>query len=188
MKHKTSLVLAVLACLSAGAAFAAAQSGAASPPADQAARIGHAQLDANGDGSIDRGEAAKSPRLAAKFDALDKNKDGKLDAGERPQRGGKHHGSGDHLSKLDADKDGRISQAEAAGSPLAARFAEMDANKDGYVDAADRAQRHKQQREAWFAQADTDKDGKLSRAEYEAAKPAHAPMRRAGAAPAPRQK
>ena len=183
MQHKSLLFVAVLAGLGGAVALAAAQTAA---PA-QATLAKRASLDANGDGSIDKAEAAKSPRLAARFDALDADKDGKLDAGERPQRGGKHHRRGDHGSKLDADKDGRISQAEAANSPMAARFAEMDANKDGYVDQADRQQRMKQHRDAWFAQADADKDGMLSRAEFDAAKPAHGSRReakRADGAPA----
>ena len=42
------------------------------------ARAAPGQADTNGDGVIDRSEAAANPRLAAKFDELDKNKDGKL--------------------------------------------------------------------------------------------------------------
>ncbi|MBP3985913.1 EF-hand domain-containing protein [Pseudoxanthomonas helianthi] len=172
MKHKPLLVVAVLASLTAGgAAFAAAQSDAAK----DAPRV-HAKLDANGDGAIDRAEAAKVPRLAEKFDSLDKNKDGKLDASERPHRDGMRRRNGgmyDRFAELDTDKDGRISKAEAAKGPMASRFDEMDANKDGYLDKADREQRMKQHRDEWFAKADADKDGKLSRAEFDAAKPAH---------------
>lgn len=186
MKHKPLLVVAVLASLTAGgAAFAAAQSDAAK----DAPRM-HAKLDANGDGAIDKAEAAKVPRLAEKFDSLDKNKDGKLDASERPQRDGMRHrrdgGMRDRFAGLDTDKDGRISKAEAAKGPMADRFAEMDANKDGYLDKADRELRMKQHRDEWFAKADADKDGKLSRAEFDAAKPAH-PMRGPGDAPPPKR-
>ncbi len=175
MKHKPLLVAAVLASLTAGgAAFAAVQS-----DATKDAPRTHAKLDANGDGVIDRAEAAKAPRLAQKFDELDKNKDGKLDASERPQREGMRHGRHgmqDRIAKLDANKDGRISKAEAAKGPMAGRFDEMDVNKDGYLDKADRELRMKRHRDEWFARADTDKDGKLSRAEFDAAKPAR-PMR-----------
>nr|WP_246023001.1 hypothetical protein [Lysobacter terrigena] len=90
---------------------------------------GFAKLDANGDGVIDRAEAAKVPQFAQKFDTFDTNKDGRIDANERP----KHEGRGG-LAKLDADKDGRLSRAEAANSPFAAKFNEVDANKDGFVD------------------------------------------------------
>lgn len=185
MKQKPLLVVAVLASLTAGgAAFAAAQS-----DASKDAPRTHARLDANGDGVIDKAEAAKAPRLAEKFDSLDKNKDGKLDASERPQRDGMRHRRGgmhERFAGLDVDKDGRISKAEAAKGPMADRFDEMDANKDGYLDKADRELRMKRHRDEWFAQADVDKDGKLSRAEFDAAKPAR-PMRGPGDAPLPKR-
>jgi hypothetical protein len=181
--RKTLLMMAVLTALAAGSAMAAttpdtAVQGAAGHRAD---RI---KLDTNGDGAIDRAEAAARPRLAQKFDELDKNKDGRLTADERPQRdgrwGGKGHGGhagmrghGGHgamLGKLDSDKDGRISRTEAAANEkFVARFDAMDLNKDGFVDRADHEARAKQHRTEWFAAADTDKDGKLTRAEFDAA-------------------
>ena len=184
MTRKNLLMMAVLVSLAgAGAACAADQAS----EADGKAAARHMKLDANGDGVIDKAEAAKFPRLAENFDKLDKNKDGKLDASERPhrdsmrhRRGGDRHGG---MARLDTDNDGRISKAEAANGPLAARFEQMDANKDGFLDKADRELRMKQHRDEWFAKADADKDGKLSRAELDAAKPAR-PMRGPGDAPA----
>lgn len=171
MTRKTLLTLAVLTALSAGTAFAATQSDTA------AAKPTRASLDVNSDGLIDRTEAAKSPRLLERFDTIDANKDGKLSKEEMPRRGDrKHGGRGDGpreaMAKLDADKDGRISRAESAASQgkFATRFDEMDANKDGYVDRADHEIRSKQRQDEWFASADTDKDGKLSRTELDAAK------------------
>ncbi|GGD38450.1 EF-hand domain-containing protein [Pseudoxanthomonas indica] len=170
-RNKTLLTLTILAALGAGSAFAATQSSA-----DPDTRPARASLDVNGDGVIDRTEAAAHPRLAEHFDTLDKNKDGKLNANERPQHKGGRHGRGPRgegmarFRQLDKDGDGRISQAEAAAEPkFQQRFADMDANKDGFVDRADRELRGKQRRDQWFAQADTDKDGKLSRAEYDQA-------------------
>lgn len=179
MTRKTLLTLAVLTALAAGTAFAATAPapGASATSAQPAPR---AKLDSNGDGSVDRTEAAKHSRLAGKFDELDKNKDGKLTKDEMPARHDRGHDKRGHdpreaMSRLDTDKDGRISRAEAtaAEGKMASRFDQMDANKDGYVDRADHEIRAKQRKDEWFAGADTDKDGKLSRAEVDAAKPAH---------------
>jgi len=106
----------------------------------------HAQIDTNGDGAIDRAEAAKMPRLAEHFDRLDANKDGRISAEERPQRGGKgaRHGGrgGQQMAALDANKDGAIDRAEAAKMPrFAEHFDRLDANKDGRISAEERPQR-----------------------------------------------
>lgn len=174
MTRKSLLMIAVLTALPAGTAFAATQSAAPADPAPHRGFDGNG-LDKNGDGFIDRAEAAASPRLAGKFDELDGNKDGKLARAELPWRGHGHPGMGGHgramLDTLDTDKDGRISlaEAQAGDGKLAERFARMDANKDGYIDRADREVHARQRRDDWFAKADTDKDGKLSKAEFDAA-------------------
>jgi len=168
--RKPLLLLALL--LSTGAAGLAIAADVP-PPAGAPPR---AKLDTNGDGVIDRAEAAKAPRLAAQFDTLDKNKDGKLSRDELPRWHGARHGRGpggrgEMMAKLDTNKDGRISRDEAKADPrLAARFDQMDVNKDGYLDKADRELGRKQHRDAWFAAADTNKDGQLSKAEFDAAK------------------
>lgn len=170
-RSRTLLALAVAGALAAGAAIAAPQ--AAAPAA--AAKPGKVKLDSNNDSVIDRAEAAKFPRLAERFDQMDRNKDGRLSADERPMHRGMkrgmrgHHGMG-MKTKLDTDKDGRISRAEAAAAPkLAERFAQMDANKDGYLDRADREARMQERRAKWFSDADSNRDGQISRAEYDAA-------------------
>lgn len=165
MNRKILYAALTLAVVAAGTAFAQQSA----TPAAQGAP--HAKLDANGDGAIDRSEAARSERFAARFDQLDKNKDGKLTADERPQWSGRH---GDHRGgrtmQADKDGDGRISKAEAAADPkFAERFDKMDVNKDGFVDRTDREQMGREHREKWFAEADANRDGKLSKAEMDAA-------------------
>lgn len=167
MKSPTLIVLAVLAIASTGTVLAAQSSATDARPARKV-------LDANGDGFVDRAEAAAFPRLAARFDELDKNHDGRLDKDELPRREQerRHGGRDGHaaLQRLDADKDGRISRAEAAADPaFAARFDRLDLNKDGFVDRADHELAASQRRDAWFKAADTDGDGTLSRAEFDAA-------------------
>ena len=47
----------------------------------------------------------------------------------------------------------------------------MDANSDGFVDRADRELAAKQRKDAWFKAADSNSDGSLSKAEFDAAHP-----------------
>ena len=169
MTRKTLLTLAVLTALTAGSAIAATQSDATAKPQ-------RASLDRNHDGAIDRAEAAAMPRLAERFDTLDRNRDGRLAQEEMPRRGHGRHGTREGgrqvtMARLDTDEDGRISLAEATAGQdrSAARFAKMDVNKDGFVDRADHQQRAKQRSYAWFSGADTDRNGQLSRTEYDVA-------------------
>ena len=176
MKKLHFLALAITAALASSVAVA-------QTPTRQTGAKSATRIDANGDGVIDRAEAAKAPRLAEKFDQLDANKDGKLSASERPQRmharrgGGKH---GDRLQAMDTDKDGRISrdEANAGKGGLAQRFGEMDVNKDGYLDRVDRELRVTRERAAFFAGADANKDGRLSRDEFAVEQGARAAERR----------
>ena len=147
---------------------------------------GHARPDANGDGIIDRSEAAAFPKLASRFDQLDKDKDGKLTAAERPQHGRGMHGGrqggerGARLKVLDADKDGRISRAEARpDARLGEHFATLDANHDGYLDRSDRLARKAAMRAEFFTGADANRDGRLTRDEFVVEQGARSAERRA---------
>jgi Ca2+-binding EF-hand superfamily protein len=92
------------------------------------------RMDANGDGAITREEAARFPRLAERFDDLDKNHDGKLSADELPA-GRRHAGAGGGpgmdpqwreqmekqraacFDKADSNKDGQLSREEFGRLP-----------------------------------------------------------------------
>lgn len=185
------LFAAVLLALGTFAATAAV-----AQPAAGETRSARMQLDGNGDGAIDRDEAAAHPRLAAAFDRLDKNGDGRIDAGEKPRHGGKRMRGGhghmglDGVARLDADGDGRISRTEleqgAAAREggrggrldLARHFDAIDADRDGQIargelrawHARQRPQRRAEMAEraaARFAAADLNGDGKLNRVEVE---------------------
>ena len=167
MKKLHILALATAAALASTLAFAQAT----------APRM-QANPDANGDGVITKEEAAKFPRLAEKFEQLDKNKDGKLAgdelpmhrAGMRGKMDGKHGQHGGGMRALDTDGDGRISRAEMQADDkggMAQHFERMDANKDGFIDKADRQARMTERRAECFDKADADKNGQLSRAEFD---------------------
>jgi opacity protein-like surface antigen len=69
---------------------------------------------------------------AARFDALDADKDGKLSEAERSAAPG-----GRMLQRADADGDGVVTKAEMAAA-AGSRFDRIDANHDGKIDAAER--------------------------------------------------
>lgn len=171
--HRKTLIAAALLAAMAGVAVAAPQ---AATDSQRAARV---KLDANNDGAIDKAEAAKHPRLAEKFDTLDKDNDGRLSAAERPQhkghgghgrRGGMHGGRGGGMhggiERMDTDSDGRISRAEFDKAK-----AERDARKAEFVQknpekAAKWAERKDGKRGAFdFASLDANKDGYVVRSE-----------------------
>jgi hypothetical protein len=191
-RRKPLLLLAMLLATSATGLAIAASPASPKPTAPR--------MDSNGDGVIDRQEAASHPRLAQRFDELDKNKDGKLARDEMPApRFGDRHGRGGHahgghggrdggrdggfMRGMDTDNDGRISAAEHR-----AQFDRMDLNKDGFIDQADRQARAEQHRAEWFAKADTDKDGKLSQAELDAVRGKDGPRGPRAPLPAPAAK
>ncbi len=74
-------------------------------------------------------------------------------------------------ARADADRDGRITQAEFVQARVQ-RLTAMDANNDGSVTAEERAAGKQAQRAervaARFDRLDTDRNGSISRAEFEA--------------------
>jgi len=101
-----------------------------------------ANLDADGDGAVSAAEFDASAQQ--RFQRMDANHDGVVDAGElaalkarmEARRGDRPGGRGDKLAEMDADKDGRITEAEALAVSRA-RFAKLDANHDGKLDATE---------------------------------------------------
>jgi Ca2+-binding EF-hand superfamily protein len=188
---KRHVLFAATALVATGLGFAAAAFAQTTTAPDKPRRM---QVDVNGDGFIDRSEAAKLPRLAEKFDELDKNGDGRLDSSERPQRKRGHGDRHGGIERADADGDGRISRAELEsaeaaraedggtshghGRGLLDDFDTIDSNKDGHLVRGElrtwhermrpqRAAEHAQRANEQFAETDLNRDGKLSRVEVE---------------------
>jgi hypothetical protein len=103
-----------------------------------------AQIDRNGDGRIDRAEAAAAPRLAERFERIDRNRDGVLDAGElrdarrmaearRDVAQAKARMMRARFEWLDADGDRALTLAELGDDApkLRERFVAIDSNRDG---------------------------------------------------------
>ncbi len=125
-------ILTVLGTSATFNAFAQTTSAAASVPPAAMKGHGFAALDKNGDGVISRDEVAARPRLVKMFDKLDTNKDGVLSKDEMKAAKEKMHDR--HMARMDTDRDGKISRAEAASHPkLAKNFDRIDTNGDGYL-------------------------------------------------------
>ena len=118
----------------------------------------------------------RKQRMDERFTRLDTNKDGQLskaeyDAGhaQRPDkaraggaeghgrmrfhrghRGGMAGGAGGFFTRLDANKDGKVTLAEFQAGPVA-MFDRADTNKDGTVTPAERQAARKAMRDAWKA-------------------------------------
>jgi Ca2+-binding EF-hand superfamily protein len=98
-----------------------------------------AAADADRNGVLSRAEVERSlPRLAPRFDRLDRNRDGNLSPDElraRTGAGGGGAGEGgfaEHFRRADADGDGALTRAEAeqALPRLGAKFDRIDADHD----------------------------------------------------------
>ncbi|MBL8517509.1 MAG: hypothetical protein JNM76_11150 [Betaproteobacteria bacterium] len=91
-----------------------------------------AEADKDGDGKLSKDEAAALPRLAKRFDQIDANKDGFITKEEMKAARQKH--DGDRLARVDTDRSGTITRAEAERMPkLKENFDKLDTNKDGVL-------------------------------------------------------
>lgn len=89
-----------------------------------------------------------------------------------------HHGGGKAMvEKFDANKDGKLDDAEKAqlkasfAAKKAEKLARFDANKDGQLDQAERQVMHEERVAKRFAMLDANKDGAITLEEMKAAKP-----------------
>lgn len=94
----------------------------------------------------------------------------------QPGPEGGPRGRGGMMAMADANKDGKISKAEATAAAQA-RFARMDADKDGQLTAKDRDLKRDQRLDERFAALDTDRNGQISKAEFTAGHEARAERR-----------
>jgi Ca2+-binding EF-hand superfamily protein len=140
-----------------------------------------ADADTNKDGTVDRAEF--DAQRASHFKTADSNADGFVTAEEmkaffEAQRAKMEAQHGDmgakFLARFDADKDGKISASEWP-SKGRMTFADVDANSDGAVTADELGKMRKPQDgkggpddKNHLARFDTDKDGKISAAEWTA--------------------
>ena len=114
---------------------------AAAPFAVAAQEGRFAAADADRNGVLSRAEVDRSlPRLAPRFDELDRNRDGNLSPEELRARAGAGNRRGDageggfaeHFRRADADGDRALTRAETerALPRLGAKFDRIDANHD----------------------------------------------------------
>ena len=181
---RKSLLLAAVATLCVGVAFAQAPA----PGTEQPRHERHnmlADADTNHDGVISRQEFDAAH--AALFDRLDTNHDGFLTPEDHPGGmmrmhehggpGGPGGGHGGWLQHMDANHDGNISRDEFLAGPIE-RFNRLDTNHDGIIEASEMPQRHEggpgggppggpgEHMRHGFMDADANHDGKISREEF----------------------
>lgn len=172
--RKVLLAAAGAAVLAAGACGLAQ---AQNSPANEGARHGIFQSDANSDGVLTRAEFDAGRE--ATFARLDADRNGQLtraemraergDRGSRGRRGGGRHGG---FEGADANNDGNITREEFLARPTA-MFDRIDANHDGVIQASERPERPERgergERRAERPDRpnpDADGNGTFSRAEF----------------------
>lgn len=128
------------------------------------------KMDANGDKTITWAEAkAKSDQM---WTRLDVNKDGKLDQADRAAR------TAERFDKLDTDNNGSLSQQEFAAKPGMPGPGAMAGPEKGKRDGRGKRGHGGMMGGGMhmLAMADANKDGSVSRAEFDTATKAHFDM------------
>jgi Ca2+-binding EF-hand superfamily protein len=159
------------AALAGAAGLALAQEGA---PREHR---GVFSADANNDGVVTRAEFDAGQ--TALFARIDANNDGQLTREEgRAQRamhrGGRRGHGGHGMRGADANNDGNITREEFLARPIA-MFDRLDENDDGVISASERPQRGERGEHGPRGERgdrpdrDTNNDGQISRAEFQAA-------------------
>jgi len=179
--------LALMSCVALGVAAPAFAEGAGGPGGLLKA------ADTNKDGVVDQTEFQASRDKW--FAEIDTNKDGFITSDELKAFGDKMHAEwqqkhadagttqngtqpapdasrGDRMAqhimaRVDTDKDGKISKPEF-DTESTALFKRLDKNSDGKI-ASDEVPAHRWGKGPKFAMMDTDKDGKVTKAEFTAA-------------------
>lgn len=164
--------------LTRAAALALAQDKFAKADANRDGAVIRAEVDAAMAAGKAKRQAAFAERRAERFAALDIDKDGKLSraefdaprprgpgfdagrpGGEKRGHGGMHRGGGRFggagigerwFGIADANKDGRVTLAEATAAATA-RFDKADINRDGKISHDERKAAREHAREAWKA-------------------------------------
>lgn len=124
MKTQIVLLAVIVAVLATGSAYAANDDGNG-----KSRRNMFEQIDANGDGRVDKQEFAKAREI--RFGRMDADGDGAVTLAELEDRSRRER-TERLFGHIDADGDGRVTMAEftAAGDKM---FARLDGNEDGFL-------------------------------------------------------
>lgn len=162
-----SLVAAIFASATAIAQPAPGRNAAQAAPQGRAAERFQA-ADTDKDGALSKDEATKGmPRLSERFAALDTNQDGKLTAEEfqtfrnNAQGAGRPQGAGQQGGRMGGQSGMQKAGSRGQGHP-GGMLLNADTDKDGVITRAEAEKHINTQALARFDALDTNKDGKLS--------------------------